>query len=252
MRREPIAELRALIDPEALWKVTLRPWDWSYGYKTSTKEWQKLLAQAKQGDAEAEWVVADCYEDGCKDKRGRIVVKRSSKRAAWWFRRAAEHGNSSAQNSLGNLLSNGNGIKKNIDEAFKWYKKALSGGDSIAAHNIAVTYREIGNYTAAVRWFQRCARKGDGSALLQLGIHYYWGKGVRKDSKAAVRCFRGSVRSKDISEGDRDDAFFLLGLAHYEGTGVRASLPKAVKHFERANIEDDNPTAREFLRRLKA
>ena len=191
------------------------------------------------------------YADGCKDKRGRIIVKRSPRKAIEWLRRSAEHGNSSAQNNLGNLLSSGNGARKNLDEAFHWYKRALRAGNSGAALNIAVTYRQIGNYTAAVRWFRRCAHEEDGDAALQLGIHYYWGKGVREDSRAAVRCFRSAIRSKDMSEGDRDDAFFLLGLAHYEGKGVKASLAKAIKLFERANVDNDNPPAREFLRRLK-
>ena len=222
------------------------------GYTASASNWRKVLARAKRGDPEAEWDVGERYADGCKDKRGRIVVKRSPKKALEWLRCSAEHGNSSAQNNVANLLSNGNGIRKNVSEAFKWYKKALRTDGSMVANNIAITYRQIGNYRAAVRWFRRGVREGDGEALLQLGIHYYWGKGVRRNSKAAVQLFRRAIRSKNISEGDRDDAFFLLGLAHYEGEGVKDSLPKALKLFQRANVDDDNPTAREFLRRLNA
>ncbi len=242
-------QLPTIIDPEAPWKLTLRNWNFGPN-KTSVSNWRKALARAKSGDSEAEWEVGDHYENGCVDQRGRIIVKRSPKKAAEWLRRSAEHGNGSAQNNLGNLLSNGHGIRKNVDEAFKWYKKAFRAGHSTVAQNIAITYRESGNYTAAVRWFRRYAHEDDGDALVQLGIHYYWGKGVRKDSKAAVRCLRSAIRSKNISESDRDDAFFLLGLAHYEGLGVKASLRKAIKLFERANIDDDNPTAREFLRRI--
>lgn len=243
--------MRTIIDPEAPWKLTLRNGSWG-GYTASASDWRKVLARAKSGDPEAEWDVAERYADGCKDKRGRIIVKRSPKKAAEWLRRSAEHGNSSAQNNLGNILSSGNSITKNVDEALKWYRKALHAGASYVAQNIAITYRQIGNHTAAVRWFRRNAHQGDGDALIQLGIHYYWGKGVRKDAKAAVRCFRNAIRSRNISEWDRDDAFFLLGLAHYEGKGVKASLPKAIKLFERANVDDDNPTAREYLNRLNA
>jgi TPR repeat protein len=243
--------LRTLIDAEVPWKVLLSNAT-SGGYTGCVADWKKVLARAKRGDAEAEWDVGERYADGCKDKRGRIVVKRSPKKAVEWLRRAAEHGNSSAQNNLANLLSNDNGTRKNLDEAFEWYKKALRAGDSHVGQNIAITYRQIGKHATAVKWFRRCARQGHGEALIQLGIHYYWGKGIRKDPKAAVRCFRSAIRSKNISEWDRDDAFFLLGLAHYEGKGVRRSLPRAIELFKRANKDDDNQPAREFLRLLNA
>lgn len=243
-------QLPRIIDPETQWKITLRNYDFG-SYQMSASDWRTLLARAKRGDPEAEWEVADRYADGCKDQRGRIILRRSSKKAAEWFRRAAEHGNTAAQNNLGILLSGGNGVTRNRDEAFRWFKKAFRGGDSCAAQNIAITFREIGNFKSAANWFLKAADAGDGDALIQLGIHYYWGKGIRKDSKAAVRCFRSALRSKNISEAGRDDAFFLLGVASYEGKGVRSSIPNAKKLFERANIDKDHPPAQEFLQQLR-
>src|SRR5271163_3811737 len=67
-----------VIDSESPWKVTLRSWNWSYRYKTSAFEWQSLLARARNGDQEAGWGVADRYADGCKDKRGKTIVRRSA------------------------------------------------------------------------------------------------------------------------------------------------------------------------------
>jgi TPR repeat protein len=58
----------------------------------SAEEWKALLALAKQGNPEAEWGVAGCFEDGCKDKKGKILVRRSARKSAEWLRRAAEHG----------------------------------------------------------------------------------------------------------------------------------------------------------------
>lgn len=226
--RQCTTPVAAIVDPEAPWKLTLRNWTFA-GYTASASDWRKVLLRAKSGDPEAEFDVGERWAEGCKDSRGRIIVKRSPKKAIQWLRRSAEHGNRSAQNNLANLLSSRNGNSKNVAEAFRWYRKAVrTDGSIMVGNNIAITYRQIGNYTAAVRWFRRGVREGDGDAALQLGIHYYWGKGVRKDSKAAVRCFRTAIRSKNISEGDRDDAFFLLGLAHYEGKGVKASRAKAI------------------------
>jgi hypothetical protein len=42
------------------------------------------------------------------------------------------------------------------------------------------------------------------------------------------------------------------GLAYSDGEGVRMSMPNAKKLFERANVDNDHPSARNMLRQLKA
>ena len=128
-----------------------------------------------------------------------------------------------------------------------WLKRAFRGGVTLAAHNIALIYRENGDLKKAAYWFAKST--GDGDALVQLGIHYYWGKGVRKDPATAVRYFRKAMK-ENISESGRDDAFFYLGIAHMEGRGVSRSIPTARKMFKRADIDGDHPPARQLLRQL--
>lgn len=153
---------------------------------------------------------------------------------------------------MGVLLSNGDGIRKNVNEAFLWLRKAFHAGNSCAAHNIAITYRQIGDLRRAVKWFGKAADAGDDDALIQLGIHYYWGKGIRRNTKQAVRCFRMATQGKNISEAGRDDAFFLLGVAYSEGEGVRASIRHARKLLQRANVDNDHSAASKMLRQLEA
>lgn len=246
----PLNAHNTVIDSESPWTVTLRGWNWSYSYKTSLSEWQSLLARARNGDPQAEWEVADRYADGCKDKRGRVIVRRSAAKAAQWFRRAAEHGNGPAQNNLGLLLGNGNGVRKNVKEALLWLRKAFRAGDTCAAQNIAITYRENGDLKTAFKWFRKAAEAGDGDALIQLGIHYYWGKGVKSNPRAAVRSFRAATKAKNISGIGRDDAFFFLGIAYHEGRGVQASIPNAKKFFKQANIDSDHVAAEKMLGKL--
>jgi uncharacterized protein len=248
-----MAQRQSVVDSESPWNVTQRDWNWPlYTYRMSALQWQKLLARAERGDPEAEWEVADRYGDGCKSPGGEVVVKRSRRKAAHWFRRAAEHGLAPAQNTLGVLLSNGDGVRKNVDEALSWMRKAFRAGDACAAHNIAITYRQIGDLTTAVKWFRKSVNVGDKDALIQLGIHYYWGKGVKKSPRAAVRCFRMATKAKNISESGRDDAFFLLGLAYFEGRGVITSTPKAMRLLKRANIDNDHPAACKMLNQVQA
>lgn len=165
------------IDPKRPWKL---PWLGAgfppYGCKKSKAEWKALLARASKGDAETAFEIASLYDDGCKDRRGGILVRRSAAKAFAWFRRAAEQGSPSAQTTLGVILGGHYGVKRDSRRALFWLKKAFRGGDtSCAPRNIAITYRERGNFRAAVRWFKRAAELGDDGILVQLGVHSYWG-----------------------------------------------------------------------------
>lgn len=96
----------------------------------SRAEWEALLDRAKQGNPEAEWAVAERFEDECKDKKGKILVGRSAQKAAEWLRRAAEHGCAAAQCNLGVLLGNREHADNNPSEALVWLERAFRAGES--------------------------------------------------------------------------------------------------------------------------
>jgi len=221
-----------------------------YPYKKTPVEWRDLLARAEQGNADAEFDVGAHYDDGCKTNSGKILVRRSPRRALEWYRKAAAHGDESAQNNLGVILSSAKSSREDRREALMWLKKAATTESQGAINNIAIIHREDGNLRQAVRWFTRLAGLGDDSARIQLGIHHYWGRGIRADHAKAVRYWRKATKGKSLSEADRDDAFFYLGIAYLEGKGVRPSPRMARKCFQRANVDDDHPAARRILNEM--
>lgn len=248
--------LDSIIDPQKPW-IVRRPYTEfpPQSYRKTVTEWNALLNRARQRDAEAEMSVAAYYEYGCKDMRGRILVKRSSRTAAKWYRLAAEHGDPGAQLALGYILDEGRGVKKNQTEALVWYKRAFRGGYiAPAVVNIAITHRQASRLRQATYWFKKAAEEGkDAGAGVQLGIHFYWGKGVRADHARAVRLFRKATIATDptaICEFERDDAFFFLAIAYLEGKGVRKSLANARELLERAGKDGDHPPAAGLLRRI--
>jgi uncharacterized protein len=253
MRGKSIEEIVAkVINPMHPWK--LPQVDWSFPsrlYTMSRREWKALLAKAEHGDAEAEYEVAWRYEEGCKDSSGRIVVKRSARKANIWMRRSAEHGSPSAQVALGTRHTGFVSVASKWREGIIWLKKAFRGGcEQMAANNIAITYRQQRQFRTAVAWFRKCLAAGDDAAHIQLGIHLYWGIGVRVEHKAAVEHFRRAIRGKNLSEAERDDAHFYLGVAYLEGKGVRTSIAKARNLLERANVDGDHLAAGRLLARL--
>lgn len=253
MAKKAAQEIYSVVDPGSPWKLpTSYPGFPKYPGKMSAAEWRELLAKARLGDSEAEYSVAAHYDNGCKDRRGRVLVPRNARIARKWYRKAAEHGSVSAQNALGVILGGNYDVRRNARGALIWLKRAYRGGDTgCAANNIAITYRESGHLRQAVRWFRRVDPSHGNDVLVQLGIHSYWGKGVRTDHAEAVRLFRRAIRGKNMWECDRDDANFYLGIAYLEGKGVPKSLRTARKHLERANRDNDHLAAQRLLKQIR-
>ncbi|EOM9703666.1 Sel1 family TPR-like repeat protein YbeQ, partial [Escherichia coli] len=79
------------------------------------------------------------------------------KEAVVWYQIAAESGMSYAQNNLGWMYRNGNGVAKDYALAFFWYKQAALQGHSDAQNNLADLYEDgkgvAQNETLAAFWY---------------------------------------------------------------------------------------------------
>lgn len=76
----------------------------------------------------------------------------------------------------------------------------------VAATNIAILYRERGNYRAMFTWYQRAAGEGDGSALFDMAKCYLDGMGAGRTRRrvfAASRPPSGRFTSRKQSESRR-------------------------------------------------
>jgi len=79
-----------------------------------------------------------------------------------WLQRAAKHGNPDAQNNLGQMYEDGEGVPKNYVLAAQWYRKAAEhvadlGGAGQGRNNLGLLYlRGLGvpkDYVQAYMWF---------------------------------------------------------------------------------------------------
>jgi TPR repeat protein len=80
---------------------------------------------AARGQAEAQWLVADCLLEG-------VGTAKDPNQAAAWFRKAAEQGLALGQRSLANRYLRGEGVPANRSEALRWYRLAAAQGDGPA------------------------------------------------------------------------------------------------------------------------
>ena len=91
-------------------------------YAEAVKWYRKA---AEQGNAEAQYMLGDCYRWG-------TGVTKDYAEAVKWYRKAADQGYASAQYWLGYCYFRGDGVDKDKTEAVKWYRKAAEQGSSYA------------------------------------------------------------------------------------------------------------------------
>ena len=84
-----------------------------------------------------------------------------------------------------------------IQDAIKYYEKALAFGDYKAAHSFGILYGKEGNFTDSFKYMSMACEKISakdkglkGVACFNLGNHYHYGKGTRQDYFKAVQYYK--------------------------------------------------------------
>ena len=85
---------------------------------------------AEKNNAEAQHLLAQYYESG-------YYVKKSKKKAFYWYLRAANEGNSAATLKVAQCYEKGRGTKQSDFEAAKWYRIAEEQGNEYAKEKMA-------------------------------------------------------------------------------------------------------------------
>lgn len=105
----------------------------------------------------------------------------------------AERGTPTAQNNLGFMLENGQGVEKDYKAAAKWYRMAAENGNAVAQNNLGTLYANgqgvAQNSNEAVKWYRMAAEQGYADAHVNLGIMYFEGRGVSKSYEDAYACW---------------------------------------------------------------
>jgi TPR repeat protein len=164
-------------------------------------------------------------------------VKRDMAKAAAWYLKAAAQGNAHSQKNIGDMYKKGEGVKKNIAEAIKWYGKAAEQGDKDGQAALGDMYNlGLGmqkDTSAAANWYRKAAEQGHIGAQTILGEMYYSGEGVEKDLTEAINWTRKAADQEGIL------AQSDLGDRYYFGQGVQKDLFEAVKWYRKAAEEGD-------------
>ena len=148
-----------------------------------TDAFKWYMRAAEQGDSQAQFRVGNMYDFG-------VGVEKNYKEAVKWYRKSAEQGDAQAQCNLAIMYDSGKGVRPDSIEAFKWYWKAAEQGVSQAQFNLGAWYERAQDYDMAFILYKRAAEQGDRQAQYNVGHMYYYGKGVEKNEKEAVKWYK--------------------------------------------------------------
>ena len=159
-------------------------------------------------------------------------VDRDLTEAFKWFHKAAEQGNTEAQHYLGVMYRDGHGPGQDYLEAIKWYRKAAEQGHAQAKNDLGQMYRKgqgvARNTREAIRWIQSAAEQGLGEAQYNLGWMYRDGLDVTSDYAEALHWYRKAA------ERGESKAQFLVGWIYENGEGVPREIGESRRWFREA------------------
>ena len=134
--------------------------------KVAAAAWYGKAAEQEQADAQ--WALGVCYDDG-------EGVEQNLEVAAQWWLRAADLGDADAQGGLGDCYARGRGVEQDDVQAVAWWQKAAKGGEVNSQYNLSRCYmhgtHSLPNNTRRARSFLKAAAaQGNDDAIENLKL----------------------------------------------------------------------------------
>ena len=210
--------------------------------KDLSKAMHLFSMSAEQGDADAQLHVGRCLEE----------MNASNEEILAAYRKAAEMGNTEAMCFLGDWCSYGEmGLPVDMNEAYSWWRKAAERGNSYAQNKVGICF-DFGlgikeSKKEAVKWCKRAASKDYIPAVHVLGLCYYFGNGVRMNMREALKCFKRAAKY-DYAEAVWMNGNYYYDIVHDEEEGIRyykraaeLGCEKAAEILSRILLKSEEP-----------
>ena len=97
----------------------------------------RILNAANLGNAQAQFMLGNCYSKG-------IGMAQNHQLAVYWYQRAAEQGHADAQGELGACYYMGIGVEKDNEKAIYWLRKSAAQGNAESTHLLGQILRVMG------------------------------------------------------------------------------------------------------------
>jgi uncharacterized protein len=127
----------------------------------------------------------------------------------------------------------GQGVRRDVQQAVVWYERAAEHGDAIARFSLGSIYEHgadgvARNLVKAASWYRKAGERGLVTAQYRLGLMYRDGRGVPRNQQQAIAWLR-----KAADQGDAD-AQIDLGILLTPGRGTPSDIVEAHTWFNLA------------------
>ncbi|MDY0139170.1 MAG: SEL1-like repeat protein [Candidatus Izemoplasmatales bacterium] len=129
-------------------------------------------------------------------------------------------------NEIGDQYFYGNGVDKNIEVAFTYYKRAADQNNPVGLANVGKYFLEKQNGKQALVYYQKSAELDYSLAFIKLSDMFLNGIGVKKNKKKAFKYLESAVKLNEV------DAYHQLGQFYLLGIGCKKSEEKAYELFD--------------------
>lgn len=195
----------------------------------SLKTIDSLTARAESGDANAQLLLAQMYQNG----KG---VAKDDAAAIQWYSKAADLGSVEAKYKLAQRYKNGigiNGDDKDTKRAFAYAHNAAELGHPMAQFVVGKMYLDgVGvdsNIASGMQWLTTAAGQGNPMAQYMLGdIAMKGSYGQARDWQKAVAWFR---QSSETQPDPRVDRWSIAFIYHEGGYGVLPDAEESMAWF---------------------
>lgn len=148
----------------------------------------------------------------------------------------ATQGNPVAQQLVGSLYMNGQGVEKDLTKAIYWFQKAVEQDEAIAQYCLGIMYLKGDgveqDLSKAAHWLHKSAEQGDALAQYQLGSMYLKGTGVEQKYFMAAYWFRKAAEQREAI------AQYALGKMYAQGIGVSQNDDESFYWYRKAAEQD--------------
>ena len=215
------------------------------------------------------------------------IVKRDPVEAARLWKIAADGGHPRALYNLGWCYAEGVGVEQNSAQAFKLWLQAAEKGEPYAMLNCARCYRDgketERNMKEAIKWYRKSAEMGMPRAMFELAqVLLAEKENVNENKEEAIKWLTIAADEAEMPEAQvllgmclvvpgsdlalpadtirlftaaadkgHPVAQYLLGVALYEGAGIKQDREKGLDLIRKAAAQG-LPEAQAYLEKLKA
>lgn len=211
-----------------------------------------LMREAEKGNARALYYLGEKYDTKYDEEEGKVAENYAMK-AFHFYSLAADMGDSDAECTLAVYYKYGIGVEEDINEAYKWALSAAKKEHAEAQDLLGRIFEEengIGpSPTKAFYWYKRSAENGSIHGMFDLYWYYWSGDGTAENDVAANEVLKKMISCGEDTLRDKlnDDKLAFVYTEYADWLYGQSDIKSAFEWYYKAADKLNHPKAQFML-----